>query len=156
VMGADRRRRGVRGGRAGFPARAASAELRLVPVRPAAPSRGEPARHRGCVLSLRHADRPDHATARQGRTVAAPARGSAELLDRARSARAGARHDDQPVLTFHKGTESRMSFLKELVQFLMARKKYWLVPIFLVLFVFGGLIILVKGSAVAPFIYTLF
>ena len=49
-----------------------------------------------------------------------------------------------------------MSFLKELVQFLMARKKYWLVPIFLMLFVFGGLIILVKGSAVAPFIYTLF
>jgi hypothetical protein len=49
-----------------------------------------------------------------------------------------------------------MSFVKELVQFLMARKKYWLVPIFLVLFVFGGLIILVKGSAVAPFIYTLF
>ena len=49
-----------------------------------------------------------------------------------------------------------MSFLRELVQFLMARKKYWLVPIFLVLFVFGGLIILVKGSAVAPFIYTLF
>ena len=49
-----------------------------------------------------------------------------------------------------------MSFLKELIQFLMARKKYWLVPIFLVLFIFGGLIILVKGSAVAPFIYTLF
>jgi uncharacterized protein DUF5989 len=49
-----------------------------------------------------------------------------------------------------------MSFLKELGQFLMARKKYWLVPIFLVLFVFGGLIVLVKGSAVAPFIYTLF
>ncbi|HYW59084.1 MAG TPA: DUF5989 family protein [Xanthobacteraceae bacterium] len=49
-----------------------------------------------------------------------------------------------------------MSFLKELVQFLMARKKYWLLPIFLVLFIFGGLIILVKGSAVAPFIYTLF
>ena len=49
-----------------------------------------------------------------------------------------------------------MSFLKELLQFLMARKKYWLMPIFLVLFIFGGLIILVKGSAVAPFIYTLF
>ena len=49
-----------------------------------------------------------------------------------------------------------MSFLKELTQFLMARKKYWLLPIFLVLFIFGGLIILVKGSAVAPFIYTLF
>jgi hypothetical protein len=49
-----------------------------------------------------------------------------------------------------------MSFLAELFRFLMARKKYWLVPIFLVLFIFGGLIVLVKGSAVAPFIYTLF
>ncbi|HLH89432.1 MAG TPA: DUF5989 family protein [Xanthobacteraceae bacterium] len=49
-----------------------------------------------------------------------------------------------------------MSFVRELLRFLMARKKYWMIPIFLVLFVFGGLIILVKGSAVAPFIYTLF
>ena len=49
-----------------------------------------------------------------------------------------------------------MSFFLEISRFLMARKKYWLVPIFLVLFVFGGLMILVKGSAVAPFIYTLF
>jgi hypothetical protein len=49
-----------------------------------------------------------------------------------------------------------MSFLFELSRFLMARKKYWLMPIFLMLFVFGGLMILVKGSAVAPFIYTLF
>ena len=49
-----------------------------------------------------------------------------------------------------------MSILIELWAFLRVRKKYWLLPIFLVLFVFGGLIILVKGSAVAPFIYTLF
>jgi hypothetical protein len=49
-----------------------------------------------------------------------------------------------------------MAFLAELCRFLLARKKYWLVPIFLVLFIFGGLIMLVKGSAVAPFIYTLF
>ena len=49
-----------------------------------------------------------------------------------------------------------MPFFLELCRFLTARKKYWLVPIFLVLFIFGGLIILVKGSAVAPFIYTLF
>ena len=38
-----------------------------------------------------------------------------------------------------------MSFLKELVQFLMARKKYWLIPIFLVMIVFGGLIVLAQG-----------
>ena len=36
------------------------------------------------------------------------------------------------------------------------RKKFWLVPIFLVLALFGGLIVLTQGSAVAPFIYTLF
>jgi hypothetical protein len=37
-----------------------------------------------------------------------------------------------------------------------ARKKFWLLPLMLVLLVFGGLIILAKGSAVAPFIYTIF
>ena len=49
-----------------------------------------------------------------------------------------------------------MSFLKELYRFLMVRKKFWLLPIFLMLVVFGGLIILTQGSAVAPFIYALF
>ncbi len=49
-----------------------------------------------------------------------------------------------------------ISFLKEFGQFLRERKKYWLLPIFVVLAIFGGLIILTKGSAVAPFIYTLF
>lgn len=49
-----------------------------------------------------------------------------------------------------------MSFLIELWQFMRVRKKYWLAPIILVLLVFGGLIVLVQGSAVAPFIYTLF
>lgn len=49
-----------------------------------------------------------------------------------------------------------MAFLLEIVDFLRARKKYWLLPIILVLLVFGGLIVLSQGSAVAPFIYTLF
>ena len=49
-----------------------------------------------------------------------------------------------------------MSFLKEFIKFLMIRKKYWLSPIILVLVIFGGLIILSQGSAVAPFIYTIF
>ncbi len=49
-----------------------------------------------------------------------------------------------------------MSILAELWQFLRVRKKFWLLPIVLMLLVFGGLIILVQGSAVAPFIYTLF
>ena len=49
-----------------------------------------------------------------------------------------------------------MSFLIELWAFMRVRKKYWLAPIVLLLLVFGGLIILAQGSAVAPFIYTLF
>jgi len=49
-----------------------------------------------------------------------------------------------------------MSFLSELWQFLRARKKFWLLPIILVMLVLGGLLVLAQGSAVAPFIYTLF
>jgi hypothetical protein len=49
-----------------------------------------------------------------------------------------------------------MAFLTEFWAFLRDRKKFWLLPILLVLCVFGGLIILAQGSAVAPFIYTLF
>ena len=49
-----------------------------------------------------------------------------------------------------------MDFLKECWEFLNVRKKYWLLPILLVLVIFGGLIILTQGSAVAPFIYTIF
>jgi|TARA_B110000259_G_scaffold144454_1_gene162690 hypothetical protein len=49
-----------------------------------------------------------------------------------------------------------MDFLKEFWEFLKFRKKYWLIPILLVLVLFGGLIILSQGSAVAPFIYTIF
>ena len=49
-----------------------------------------------------------------------------------------------------------ISFIKEFFQFLMSRKKYWLFPIFLILAIFGALIILSQGSAIAPFIYTIF
>ena len=49
-----------------------------------------------------------------------------------------------------------MNFLKEFWEFLKVRKKYWLIPIILILFLFGGLIVLTQGSAVAPFIYTIF
>tara|TARA_B100000959_G_C14723198_1_gene517826 strand:- start:119 stop:268 length:150 start_codon:yes stop_codon:yes gene_type:complete len=49
-----------------------------------------------------------------------------------------------------------MNFLKEFWEFLKVRKKYWLLPIILVLLIFGGLIILSQGSAIAPFIYTIF
>ena len=49
-----------------------------------------------------------------------------------------------------------MEFIKEFIEFIIVRKKYWLIPILLVLFLFGGLIVLTQGSAVAPFIYTIF
>ena len=49
-----------------------------------------------------------------------------------------------------------MSFIKEFWEFLKIRKKYWLLPIMLMLFLFGGLIVLSQGSAIAPFIYTIF
>ncbi len=49
-----------------------------------------------------------------------------------------------------------MSFLAELWQFMKVRKKFWLAPIILTLLLLGGLIVLTQGSAVAPFIYTLF
>ena len=49
-----------------------------------------------------------------------------------------------------------MSFLKEFLEFLKVRKKYWLLPIIIVLILFGGLIILSQGSVIAPFIYTIF
>ena len=49
-----------------------------------------------------------------------------------------------------------MSFLKKLSKFMHVGKKYWLLPIILIMALFGGLILLTQGSAVAPFIYTLF
>jgi hypothetical protein len=49
-----------------------------------------------------------------------------------------------------------MSFLKDMVAFMLARKKFWLVPAMILMVIFGGLIVMTKGSVVAPFIYTLF
>ena len=49
-----------------------------------------------------------------------------------------------------------MSFIKELWNFMRIRKKFWLIPIMFTMALFGGLIVLSQGSAVAPFVYTLF
>ena len=49
-----------------------------------------------------------------------------------------------------------MEFLKEFLEFLKVRKKFWLIPIIIVLALFGALIIFTQGSAIAPFIYTIF
>ena len=49
-----------------------------------------------------------------------------------------------------------MDFLKEFWLFLRVRKKWWLLPILIMTVLFGGLIVLTEGTAVAPFIYTIF
>lgn len=49
-----------------------------------------------------------------------------------------------------------MSMISELWRFARVRKKFWLLPIIIVMFLFGGLLVLTQGSAIAPFIYTLF
>jgi hypothetical protein len=49
-----------------------------------------------------------------------------------------------------------VDFLKEFIYFVLARKKYWLYPIFILMLVIGGLLVLTKGSVIAPFIYTIF
>ncbi len=49
-----------------------------------------------------------------------------------------------------------MSFIAELWRFLRVRKKFWLLPIVLSMLLLGGLLVLAQGSAIAPFIYTLF
>jgi hypothetical protein len=68
-------------------------------------------------------------------------------LDRA-LAGAPAGNDERAVLI--------MDFLAELWRFMRVRKKFWLLPVLIMMVVFGGLVVLTEGSAFAPFIYTLF
>lgn len=49
-----------------------------------------------------------------------------------------------------------MSFVSEFWRFLRARKKFWLFPVLIMMLAFGGLIVMTQGSAIAPFIYTIF
>ncbi len=49
-----------------------------------------------------------------------------------------------------------MAFIAELWKFLKVRKKFWLIPILVMMALFGGLVVMSQGSAVAPFIYTIF
>jgi Family of unknown function (DUF5989) len=68
-------------------------------------------------------------------------------LDRARAG-ASAGNDERAVLM--------MEFLAELWRFMRVRKKFWLLPVLIMMVVFGGLVVLTEGSAFVPFIYTLF
>ncbi len=49
-----------------------------------------------------------------------------------------------------------LEFIKEFLNFIITRKKFWLIPILFFLFIFGGLVVLTQGTAIAPFIYTIF
>lgn len=49
-----------------------------------------------------------------------------------------------------------MKLLRELIRFIFARRKYWLIPVFLVMFLVAGLVVFSKGSVIAPLIYTIF
>ena len=49
-----------------------------------------------------------------------------------------------------------LSLVGELWRFILVRRKFWLLPIFVMFGIFGGLLVLTKGSAIAPFIYTIF
>ena len=49
-----------------------------------------------------------------------------------------------------------MWFIAEIWDFMRVRKKYWLLPIMVMMVIFGALIVLTQGSAIAPFIYTIF
>ena len=49
-----------------------------------------------------------------------------------------------------------LSLVKELFAYMSARKKWWLLPVITILLVFGGLLLLAQGTAIAPFIYTVF
>jgi hypothetical protein len=49
-----------------------------------------------------------------------------------------------------------LGLIAELWRFMRVRKKFWMLPIFVVMLVLGGLLLLAKGSAIAPFIYTIF
>ena len=49
-----------------------------------------------------------------------------------------------------------MNFIIEIIKFVFVRKKFWLLPIIIILIIFGGLLILSQGTVFAPFIYTVF
>jgi|TARA_B110000971_G_C20009164_1_gene500723 hypothetical protein len=57
---------------------------------------------------------------------------------------------------YNENSVLNMNFIKEFLGFLLIRKKYWLFPVIFVLVIFGALIVLSQGSAIGPFIYTIF
>ena len=72
-------------------------------------------------------------------------------MDFTRAAGTEPRNDEASILT-----RPQMAFVLELWAFMRVRKKFWMLPIMVMMAVFGGLVVLSKGSVIAPFIYTLF
>jgi hypothetical protein len=126
-------------------------QLALAQVRARPAQSDKPDRNGFYILRHGVADRPHHAGIGQGPIAAQMAAQCDQLLDRAAPARAQARIDEGSVLEV-----SGMGFVAELWRFIRVRKKFWLLPILIMMVAFGGLVLLTKGSAVAPFIYTLF
>lgn len=77
-------------------------------------------------------------------------------MDQPGAAGPGTRVDAPSVLNDESEVEQMISFLREIWMFMRVRKKFWLMPILVMMVLFGGLVVLTKGSAVAPFIYTIF
>src|SRR5262249_44381625 len=129
-----------------------SAQSHLAQIRPVAAQDRQSRDHGAVVLRHGATDRPRDARAGQGFAAAETRTGRRELLDRAHAAGTCSGDDEGSVLE----SAREMDFLKELWRFMRVRKKFWLLPILIMMVVFGGLVVLTKGSAIAPFIYTLF
>src|ERR1700730_7505834 len=126
---------------------AASAQPVVDEARPSAAPYSQSDRDGPVVLRDDLAHRAGDADAGQGSAAAETRPQCSELLDRARPRTLAGNHE-RPVLM--------MDFVAELWRFMRVRKKFWLLPILIMMVVFGGLVVLTKGSVFAPFIYTLF
>src|SRR5262249_44467737 len=128
------------------------AQLHLAPHRHLPVQGGQSGGDGRGLFHCRGADRVPAAPVRQGSAPPQVGPRGQVLLDRAKAPRSRRQRDEEPVL---RGLPVS-SILRELWAFLRVRKKYWLLPAILMLGVMGGLVVLTQGSAIAPFIYTLF
>src|SRR6266700_330991 len=126
---------------------ATSAQPRMDDARPALAQNRQPRGHGPVVLWHDPSDRAGDAVAGQGPVAVETRARCRDLLDRARAGTATRNHERPVLMT---------DFLAELWRFMRVRKKFWLLPILIMMVVFGGLVVLTKGTVFAPFIYTLF
>jgi len=141
----------ISGGRVDTAGGTQAAAPDVAEVRLAAASDYQPGSHGAHVLWHHVADRPRHAGIGQRPAAAQTPDQCRKLLDCSSTAWTASRDYETSILG-----ELIMDFVAELWRFMRVRKKFWMLPILLMMLIFGGLIIISKGSAVAPFIYTLF